>query len=104
MISNNFSNIKIKEYISNSYIDDDIKILLNNDVANESNPFYFNYASLFTTVENSQLDSINIAGYFYFRYLISTDTIFDNKQSEKNVFKNLISTQKSQIGLSNQTL
>jgi hypothetical protein len=92
MMDTDFNSIHIKEYISNSYIDDEIKSILNSDIEKESNPFYFNYASLFTTVRNKQLDNINIAGYFYFRYLISTDTIFDNKQSEKNVFKNLISS------------
>lgn len=92
MTYNHFNSIQIKEYISNTYIDDEIKNLLNSDIENELNPFYFNYASLFTTVRTKQLDNINIAGYFYFRYLISTDAIFDNKQSEKNIFKNLISS------------
>jgi hypothetical protein len=81
----------IHHYIQRLALQEDLHALLINDIETEPNKFYFCYTSLFTTAENELITRINICGYFYFRYLILTDTLFDSKNSQGSV-KQLILT------------
>lgn len=83
--------INITTHINNALISDEIKKIILLELEEEKNSFYFCYASLFTNKNSEAIDRINIAGYFYYKYLIATDELVDNSFS-KNIFKNLILT------------
>ena len=80
------------QHIKSSTLSDQLKELILNDVEEEKNIFYFCYASLFTDKESEWIDNINLAGFFYYKYLIATDELVDNNNSSKNTFRQLILT------------
>jgi squalene-hopene/tetraprenyl-beta-curcumene cyclase len=59
------------------------------NIEKEPNPFYFCYASLFTETKNSVIDSLNIAGYYYYKYLLATDAMVDSRDAQHS-YLNLV--------------
>lgn len=78
------------KHVESSLLPNQLKEIIINDIEEESNSFYFCYASLFTEKENDFIDTINLAGYFYYKYLIATDELVDNNTNQKNTLKHLI--------------
>lgn len=86
-----FAKSNIINHVESSALPIKFKEILLEEIHKEKNPFYFCYASLFTAKESELINSINMAGYFYYKYLIATDGLVDNKIApSKNPFKNLI--------------
>lgn len=78
------------KHVDVSILSDQLKGIIKNDIYEEKNYFYFCYASLFTEKENDLIDNINLAGYFYYKYLIATDELVDNNTDSNSRFKHLI--------------
>ncbi len=79
----------IRLHIEHAFIPSEMQHLLLDDLNRESNPFYFCYASLFSIAAPESIREINIAGYFYFRYLLVTDQLVDSKSEGTNLMKHL---------------
>jgi hypothetical protein len=67
----------ISKYVEASIQDMQQKEMVVKDLAGEKSLFYFCYASLFTDNKNEFISRINLAGYFYYRYIIVTDRLKD---------------------------
>lgn len=80
----------ITEYVVSLQLSDEINNTIINDIEEEQNPFYFCYVSLFTEKNTSIIDLLNIAGYFYFKYLIAIDALIDDSMHPSKNFKHLI--------------
>ncbi|HTA63551.1 MAG TPA: prenyltransferase/squalene oxidase repeat-containing protein [Bacteroidia bacterium] len=83
----------IQKHIENALLPDEVKKMLLQDALEEQNPFYFCYASLFSEdADNAGIDKINIGGYFYYKYLITTDNYVDASSGTKNTLQYLVSS------------
>lgn len=80
-MENNFDN-----YINSLPIEQDAKNALTNELFKKKNPSYYQkYPELFKdffNVSDSQISSLNIAGYLYFQSIINLDSLIDDKRPE----------------------
>ena len=75
----------INQYIHTQSYDSKLKNALLNDLEKEANPFYCIYGSLFSNKNTKALSTINIAGYFYFKYLLIIDKTLDCRDKKNNI-------------------
>ncbi|MFI0489950.1 prenyltransferase/squalene oxidase repeat-containing protein [Flavobacterium sp.] len=78
---------KFTQYIQNLSISNTFKsVILDEDFINSNPAYYQNYPSLFAkvfTIQERELELLNIAGYLYYQATIYTDSLLDEKDVSK---------------------